>query len=215
MVILTVGRIIAAALFVGDHAKPFAVAVEIGLGHDDAGIGGGNLLAGGDEIVPGADRAWIDARLFVEIAAVEDGDGTGIPWHGIGDVADLKLGALEIREFRLDFGRVAEFLKIGKAIRETAPEDFSLEILDADDVRQPVAAGGAGSQRLVENLAVSKVLDGDLDIGELFVEAWNRGLQCRRGDIPAPDGEIGRLRECGAGSKQCDSCGGSQKFEAH
>ena len=108
----------------------------------------------------------IDAGLLVEIAAVEHRDRAGIPWHGIGLVADFELGALEVGELRLDLGGIAERLQVDEAVRELAPEDSRPR--NSRSIRCPAAraAGGAAGERLVEDLLVAEILDRDLDVRE-------------------------------------------------
>lgn len=210
---------VAAAFLVGEHAEPFAVAGEIALAHDDAGIGLGDLLAGGDEIVPGLDRRRIDAGLLVEVAAVEHGDRARVPWHGVDLAVHFELGALELGEHGGDLVGVAEALQIGEAVGELVPVVLRLEVLDRDDVGQALAAGGAGGQRLVEDLLVAEVFNRHLDVGVFGLEAFGVRHRLERGggDVPAPDRHFARLGESRARKAQCgrDSQRGAAKFDAH
>ena len=99
---------------------------------DDAGIGFLDLLAGGDEIVPGLDRCRIDAGLLVEVAAVEHGDRAGIPRHRVGLVADLELGALEVGEFRLRSRRCSPASSGRRSSRGTGSRRFSASWFSID-----------------------------------------------------------------------------------
>ena len=97
-----------------------------------------------------------------------------------------------------------------EAIREAAPEDLGLEVLDGDDIGQAVATGGAGGKRLVEDLVVAEILNVHLDVGILLVEPFNRRFERTCRDIPAPDRQGGRLRQGGTGSES-DDCGSRTK----
>ncbi|MNZ85791.1 hypothetical protein D3C78_1045950 [compost metagenome] len=86
---LAIGRKVTASLFIGDHAEPFAVAVEIGLRHHRAGIGSHDLFARSDEIIPAFDGGGIYTRLFIEVAAIEHRHRTRVPRNRIGDAVNL------------------------------------------------------------------------------------------------------------------------------
>ena len=68
-------------------------------------------------------------------------------------------------------------------------------IFNGKNVWQTGAAGSASCERLVKGLLIAEVLDRDLHVGELLVEAGDGGLQRRGGYVPAPDRDFAGLRK--------------------